>query len=92
MKITPPRTDGQLARILERGRELGPRLRDHLPEIIRRCPHSPEHLKITARGTHSLIVVCQRCQSGTLAVLVPARPLTSAETDALIALARESEW
>lgn len=91
-KILPPRTDGELARILQRGRELGPHLRDHLPEILRRCRHEPGKLKITARGTHSLIVVCQGCGSGTLAVLVPPRPLSSAETDALIALARESEW
>lgn len=89
MKILPPRTDGELARLLERGRELGPRL--HLPEILRRCPHPPEKLKITARGAHSLIVVCS-CGSGTLAVLIPARPLKSHESDAIVQLARESEW
>ncbi len=88
-KIIAPRTDGELARLLERGRELGSRL--HLPEILRRCAHPPAKLKITARGTHSLIVVCS-CGSGTLAVLIPERPLTSHETDAIIALARESEW
>jgi hypothetical protein len=87
-RILPPRSDGELARILERGRELGRRV---VPGILRRCAHEPQKLKVTGRGAHSLIVVCS-CGSGTLALLVPQRPLSRSETDALVALARESEW
>jgi hypothetical protein len=86
-RILPPRSDGELARILERGRET----RRDGPEILRRCAHEPGKLKITGRGAHSIIVVCS-CGSGTLALLVPQRPLSRSETDALVALARESEW
>jgi hypothetical protein len=84
-KILPPRSDGELARILERGRGNGG------PTIIRRCPHPPAKLRVTGRGTHSILIMCA-CGSGTLALLVPERALTKAETEALIALSRESDW
>ncbi len=85
-KILPPRTEGELARLLERGRGLGSRI-----QILRRCAHPPSKLRITARGAHSIVVVCS-CGSGTLALLIPARPLRPQETEAIISLARESEW
>lgn len=87
-KITPPGSESQLARLLERGRAS---VADRFPTILSKCPHPPDKLKVTARGAHSLVVVC-RCGSGTLALLVPARPMSSAETDLLIKLGRESEW
>jgi len=87
-KILPPRTDGELGRLLERGREVAGHA---AAQILRRCDHAPGKLKITGRGAHSIIVVCA-CGAGTLALLVPARPLTKSETEAIIALARESEW
>lgn len=88
-RILPPRSDGELARTLERGRELGPRI--GIPTILRKCAHPANKLKITARGTHSIIVVCA-CGSGTLALLMPERPLKPNETEAIIAISRESEW
>lgn len=88
-KIVPPGSESQLARMLERGRELAPRI--HLPEIMRRCAHPANKLRVTARGVHSVVIVCA-CGSGTLAVLIPERPMKPAETEAIIALARESEW
>lgn len=75
--------------MLERGRDLGQRI--GAPIILRKCRHPGEKLKITARGAHSIVVVCA-CGSGTLALLVPERPLKPAETDAIMSLARESEW
>jgi hypothetical protein len=88
--VLPPKTEGELARILERGKEFArPAL--HLPQLLRKCEHGPGKLKITARGAHSLIVMCT-CGAGTLALLVPARPLSKAETEMLIAISRESEW
>lgn len=87
-KITPPGSESQLARVLERGRAS---VIDRFPTILSRCNHPAQKLKITARGVHSIVVVCS-CGSGTLAVLVPARAIKPAETEAIIALARESEW
>jgi hypothetical protein len=88
-RTLPPRTDLELARLLERGGDLGGRRGG--PLILRRCRHEPGKLKITARGKHSIVVVCS-CGSGTLAVLMPERPLKPNETEAIIAIARESEW
>lgn len=89
-KIVPPRSDTELAQLLERGRGQGEAKRGSVT-ILSKCAHEPKKLTITGRGAHSIIVVC-KCGAGTLALLVPARPLTSAETDAIVALARESDW
>lgn len=88
-KILPPRSDSELAHTLEIGRETGGTRVG--PIILRRCKHPAEKLKITARGNHSIIVVCA-CGSGTLALLMPERPLKPAESEAIVAIARESEW
>ncbi len=91
-KALPPRTDSELAKVLERGNELPKRgSLPSLPEILRRCAHPPGKIRVTARGAHSVILMCQ-CGAGTLALVMPARPLSKMETEAIIGLAREASW
>ncbi len=89
-RALPPRTDGELARLLELGR------RDHPVDglvrgILRRCAHPADKLRVTARGNHSVILVCQ-CGAGTLALMMPERALSKAETEAIVTIAQQSEW
>jgi hypothetical protein len=73
-------------------------LRDHgfeiesaVPIIGVPCAHEPEKLRIAARGRAGLMIRC-RCGRSGMFMPVPERPLNSAETDLMVALAREAAW
>lgn len=63
-----------------------------VPIIGLRCPHDVNDLAIAARGRVGLVVRCKGCQRSGIFLPVPERPLNSAESDLMVALAREAAW
>lgn len=63
-----------------------------LPIVGMRCEHAPEHLRITAKGKTAIMIRCERCGRSGPFVPIPERPLSSPESDLMVALAREASW
>lgn len=79
------------AELRDKGFQVVERDAPMVPILGRRCEHGPEQLRIVAKGRTAIMVRCACGRSGPF-VPVPERPLTSSETDLLVALAREASW
>lgn len=63
-----------------------------VPIVGTRCVHDVNDLRIVARGKVGVVVRCKSCQRSGIFLPVPERPLSSTETDLMVALAREAAW
>lgn len=80
------------AELRDKGFDVVARDAPFVPIVGMRCEHEPEHLRITAKGKTTLLVRCTRCGRSGPFVPIPERPLSSAESDLMVALAREASW
>lgn len=83
------RHEGELR---DKGFEVVERSAPVVPIIGLRCQHPPERLRITAKGRSAIMVRCLDCGRVGPFVPIPERQLNSAETDLMVALAREAAW
>lgn len=80
------------AELRDKGFEVVDRDAPILPIIGLRCEHPPDRMRVTAKGRSAVMLRCLDCGRVGPFVPIPERRLNSAETDLMVALAREAAW
>lgn len=83
---------GAREELQEKGFEVE-RVEPMFPIVGLGCTHEPRDLRVVAKGKTSMVMLrCMKCGRSGPFMPLPERNLSSAETDLMVALAREAAW